>query len=78
MLILFKLREGTAMIGYQAYFQIEHLLPYIFEYKSPSHISRSRILSQFLRIMTDSHIRHISVGLVTSENFALSIDRDLR
>ena len=44
-------------------------LPYILEFKSSSRISRSRILSQFLRIMIDSRIRRISVGLVTSENF---------
>ena len=52
-------------------------LPFVIEYKSPSHISRSRILSQFLNILIDSRIRRISVGFVTSENFAHSIDRDL-
>ena len=53
-------------------------VPYILEFKPPSRISRSRILSQFLRIMIDSRIRRTLVGLVTSENFARSIDRDLR
>ena len=54
------------------------IVSYKLGYKPPSRISHSRILSQFLRIIIDSRIRRISVGLVTNENFARSIDRDLR